>query len=203
MLHRALQCLVCWKGWQINKILWTYKRKEEGKEERREETFKECKSVPSSLEEGQGKRSLFFKSPHLLLLCHLRRTTFTSAASPAGRPIVIVSFISASARPMDKVTGSQWFGVWHCHVFYTVWWFDAFQSVTSPCKDVCNSIFRHKGRARSKPLELSTLAFLSPLQKACESNEGVLMGAAGGSGKYRALMARSEVWRRFHVHSRL
>lgn len=98
MLHRALQCLVRWKGWQINKILWTYKRKEEGKEERREETFKECKSVPSSLEKGQGKRSLFFKSPHLLLLCHLRRTTFTSAASPAGRPIVIAGFISASVQ---------------------------------------------------------------------------------------------------------
>lgn len=34
------------------------------------------------------------------------------------------------------------------------------------------SIFRHKGRAISKPLELSTLAFLSPLQKACKGNEG-------------------------------
>lgn len=50
------------------------------------------------------------------------------------------------------------------------------------------SMFIHQGRAMSKPLELSTLAFLITSSKTCKGNEWMLRGGAGGgSGKYRAM----------------
>lgn len=75
MVHRVLQCLVCWKSWHINKILWTYKRKE-----RKEETKtggylqrRKCKVCQVFLKQDQRERSCLSMNLLLLfLLCHLK-----------------------------------------------------------------------------------------------------------------------------------
>lgn len=64
--------------------------------------------------------------------------------------------------------------------------FDVVQPATPPRPTMSATPLRGAG----KPQELSTPAFLSPLQKACGSNEGVLMGRATlvniGPGVWRA-----------------
>lgn len=116
------------------------------------------------LQESSSPPALSFKANHVHLC------SFPSGQTHSHSRLHLCFCQDRKLRP-DRWTKWQEVKGLGC----TIWWFDAL-SVTSPCKDVCNSIFRHKGRARSKPLELSTLAFLSPLQKACEGNEGVLVG---------------------------
>ncbi len=204
-MQRVLQCLVCWRSWQINKILCTYKRKEDRKQGGDLQRVQNC---AKPLREGLGKMIALLhvscSAPPALSFRAEVRTVFTSAASLQANSQSYSALHlplyrqEAADRQTDEVTGSQWSEVWRCceemlfeqsdDLVFSRWHLLAVMSTRlQPGMATTPFISRHKDRAISKPLELSTLAFLSPLQRPTRVMKGFWGGAGSDSSKYRAL----------------
>ena len=200
MVHRLLQCLVRWRSWQINKILWTYKRKEDRK---REESFQECKNCAKLFR--AGPRKMIAPLLLLLLLCHLKLKP--EPCSPlqlphTGRLVVVLSFISAISPDRkllpDEQTESQEVTASHRKPMFRgvtlprrdVFLYNLviFESVTSPCNDDYEVAardakytlhFQTQGQGDIQTTGTFYTGIFITSSKACKGNEGVLRG--GGS----------------------
>lgn len=165
--------------------------------------------MPSFSKKDRGKWSLFSVHPVLLLLlCHLKQKSLNLCSFPAAKLLVVLSFISVSSQ-----TGSGSETNWRSHRKPVVWGLmlrlrdvvfffvqcdnlvffiqshllAVMSTRLQPGKVTIPFISRHKDMVIPKPLQLSALAFLSPLQRPTGVMKGFWGGGPGvGSSKYRA-----------------